>query len=41
NPNLIVSLKSDRETAYEVFIDVLDELKLSGSERISIASPEE
>ncbi|MFH1009433.1 MAG: biopolymer transporter ExbD [Candidatus Latescibacterota bacterium] len=41
NPNLIVSLKSDRKTAYEVFVDVLDELKLSGSERISIASPEE
>jgi len=41
NPNLIVSLKADRETAYEVFIDVLDELKLAGSERISIASPEE
>ena len=41
NPKLIVSLKSDRATAYEVFIDVLDELKLAGSERISIASPEE
>ena len=41
NPKLIVSLKADREAAYEVFIDVLDELKLAGSERISIASPEE
>lgn len=41
NKNLIVSLKADRETDYRVFIDVLDELKLSGAERISIASPEE
>jgi len=41
NKNLIVSLKADRETDYRVFIDVLDELKMSGAERISIASPEE
>ena len=41
NKNLIVSLKADRETDYRVFIDVLDELKLTGAERISIASPEE
>ena len=40
NEKLIVSLKGDRETDYRVFIDVLDEVKLAGAERISIASPE-
>jgi len=41
NTNLIVSLKADEETPYNVFIDVLDEVKLSGAERISLASPSE
>ncbi len=41
NPKLIVSLKSDRATAHEVFLAVLAELKLAGSERIPIASPDE
>jgi len=40
NPRLIVSLKADRETKYEIFIDVLDQVKLAGAKRISIASPE-
>ena len=40
NPRLIVSLKVDGQARYEVFIDVLDELKLAGATRISIASPE-
>ena len=40
NPRLIISLKADRETKYDVFIDVLDQVKLAGAKRISIASPE-
>jgi len=40
NPLLIVSLKADEETSYDIFIDVLDEIKLSGADKISLASPE-
>jgi len=41
NDKLIVSLKADEETPYEKFIDVLDEIKLSGADKISLASPSE
>ena len=41
NDRLIISLKADRETPYTAFIDVLDEIKLTGADRISIASPEQ
>ncbi len=41
NDKLIVSLKTTRGTQYEVYIDVLDELKQAGATRISIAEPEE
>ena len=41
NDKLIISLKADEETSYENFIDVLDEIKLSGADRISLASPEQ
>ena len=40
NDKLIVSLKAERQASYRIFIDVLDELKLSGATRISIAEPE-
>ena len=40
NPKLIISLKSQRGSTYRMFVDVLDELKLSGAQRISIAEPE-
>ena len=40
NPKLIISLKSQRGSTYRMFVDVLDELKLSGAQRISIAAPE-
>jgi biopolymer transport protein ExbD len=40
NDKLIVSLKAEREATYRIFVDVLDELKLSGATRISIAEPE-
>lgn len=41
NEKLIVSLKADEETPYKNFIDVLDEIKLSGADKISLASPSE
>jgi len=41
NENLIMSLKADRDTPYDAFINVLDELKLADASRISIASPEQ
>lgn len=39
-PQLIVSVKTDRRTKYEVYIKVLDQLKQAGAARISIAEPE-
>jgi len=39
NPNLIVSVKTDRETKYDVFVQALDELKVANATRISIAEP--
>ena len=40
NDKLIVSLKAERGATYRMFVDVLDELKLAGATRISIAEPE-
>ncbi|MFQ5823842.1 MAG: ExbD/TolR family protein [bacterium] len=40
NPNLIISVKADRETEYDVYVKVLDELKVAEATRISIAEPE-
>ena len=37
NDLLIVSIKPDKETKYDTFIEVLDQVKLSGATRISIA----
>jgi biopolymer transport protein ExbD len=37
NDLLIVSIKPDKETEYDTFIEVLDQVKLSGATRISIA----
>ena len=41
NDKLIVSLKTTQGTRYEVYIQVLDQLKASGATRISIAEPEQ
>lgn len=38
NGKLIVSVKSERGATYRTFVNVLDELKLAGATRISIAS---
>ncbi len=40
NKNLIISVKTDRETDYQVFVSVLDQLKMADATRISIAEPE-
>lgn len=40
NPKLIVSIKTQRKTKYDVYIKVLDKIKESGETRISIAEPE-
>ena len=40
NEKLIVSLKTARQTKYEVYIKVLDQLKIAGAKRISLAEPE-
>ena len=41
NDKLIFSLKAERGATYSIFVSVLDELKLSGAQRISIAEPEQ
>lgn len=40
NPNLIVSIKTAPDARYEVFVDVVDEIKRAGNDKISIAEPE-
>ncbi len=40
NEKLIVSVKTDRLTKYEAYVQVLDELKVANATRISIAEPE-
>jgi biopolymer transport protein ExbD len=44
NPLLVASVKTDKNTQYEIYIDVLDRLKKAWGDRptrISIAEPEE
>ncbi len=41
NKKLIVSVKTERGATYRTFVDVLDELKIAGATKISIANPEE
>ena len=40
-PILIVSIKTARETNYDTYIQVLDQVKLAGVTKISIAEPEQ
>jgi len=40
NSLLIFSVKTDAHTKYDVYIDVLDQLKKANAQRISIAEPE-
>lgn len=39
-PVLIVSIKTARETKYDTYIQVLDQVKIAGATKISIAEPE-
>lgn len=41
NELLIVSVKTDKETQYDVYIHVLDQLKKAEAKRISLAEPDE
>ncbi len=40
NPDLIVSIKTAPDARYETFVDVVDEIKNAGNDKISIAEPE-
>ncbi len=40
NPLMVISVKTDAKTKYDVFIDVIDQLKQANATRISIAEPE-
>lgn len=41
NELLIVSVKTDKETKYDVYVHVLDQLKKADAKRISLAEPDE
>lgn len=41
NELLIISVKTDRETKYDVYVHVLDQLKKAEAKRISLAEPDE
>ena len=40
NENIIFSVKTLSSTKYDIYIDVIDQLKLANATRISIAEPE-
>ena len=40
NPNLIVSIKTDPDAQYEYFVNVVDEIKKAGNDKISVAEPD-
>lgn len=41
NEKLIISLKTDKQTKYETYVAVLDQLKKAEAKRISLAEPDE
>lgn len=41
NPLLVVSVKTDQQTRYDAYLDVIDKLKKAEAKRISLAEPEE
>ena len=40
NEKLIISVKADRDTEYQIYIKVMDQLKQAGATRISLAEPD-
>ena len=40
NPQLVVSLKTHKDTKYDIFVRVYDQLKLANAKKISIADPD-
>jgi biopolymer transport protein ExbD len=40
NPKLIISVKADRNSKYQTYIEVIDQLKIANATRISIAEPD-
>ena len=40
NPKLLVSIKTAPDARYELFVDVVDEVKKAGNIKISIAEPD-
>jgi biopolymer transport protein ExbD len=40
NPNMIFSVQTDSKTKYQVYVDVIDQLKQANVKRISIANTE-
>jgi len=40
NDKLIISIKTDRRTKYQIFMSVLDQVQMAEAPRISIAEPE-
>ena len=41
NELLIVSVKTDKDTRYDTYVDVLDQLKKADAKKISLAEPDE
>jgi len=41
NDKLIISLKTDKDTKYDTYVHVLDQLKKAEAKRISLAEPDE
>lgn len=40
NPNILMSIKTDPDARYEMFVDVVDAVKQAGNDKISIAEPD-
>ena len=40
NDKLVISLKTDADTDYQIYVTVLDQLKKAGAKKISLAEPE-
>ena len=41
NKNVIFSVKTDKRTDFQIYLDVLDQLKKANAQKISIANPDD